>query len=336
MAQLNSSIDPQGVKFHGGGRQLEVDRFPLESIQTCDIEDVQAASEAEGWMVEYHQIQAGRLSPRIAVSRFADVSLREVQVDRRIEFVGKSPSTHVSIFALVKGANQWINGLTLDTRNILLVEPGAEIHAVTGEDTHTISMCISIDRLREIRCDILEPGGSHGRGRVISVNLGQRVAQILMQLMYAGIHKPVSSSKKMKIAANMATIVSALVEGRIGYPKNTPRIMIDESLRTIKCAREIIETNLSETIPIGDICKNCAVSCSKLERIFRRELAMTPTQYILVRRLEAVNRVLAKPLSTHDSIGRIAMDFGFNHLGRFAGAYRSHFGELPSQTVRSS
>jgi AraC-like DNA-binding protein len=112
--------------------------------------------------------------------------------------------------------------------------------------------------------------------------------------------------------------------------------MIDESLRTIKCAREIIETNLSETIPIGDICKNCAVSCSKLERIFRRELAMTPTQYILVRRLEAVNRVLAKPLSTHDSIGRIAMDFGFNHLGRFAGAYRSHFGELPSQTVRSS
>lgn len=107
-----------------------------------------------------------------------------------------------------------------------------------------------------------------------------------------------------------------------------------DSWRTIKCAREFIEANLSEAISIGGICKNCAASCSKLERTFRRELAMSPTRYILARRLEAVNRALKDPQSSRNFIGRIAMDFGFTHLGRFASAYRAHFGELPSETVR--
>jgi transcriptional regulator GlxA family with amidase domain len=72
---------------------------------------------------------------------------------------------------------------------------------------------------------------------------------------------------------------------------------------------------------------------SKLERIFRRELQMSPSQYILARRLAAVNHDLHRSRSNGVRIAQIAMDHGFHHLGRFAGAYRAHFGELPSETI---
>lgn len=305
-------------------------------MEISDISDTQAASRTDNWTVEYRQIQPGRLTTRTAFSECADVSLLEEQFNRRIEIVGRSPSDCVSIVALINGENHWVNGLTLDTRSVLLIEPGTEIHAVTGEDTHSISMTVLTARLRRIRSDILESGTSRGRGRSILVSLGPKVADILRRLMHKGIHQSRSSSSQVEIASNLAAIVSTLVETRIGYPENSSRIRTDESLRTIKCALEFIEANLSSPIAMDSICKNCAASCSKLERTFRRELAISPTQYILARRLDAVNRALKVPQSGKDTIGRIAMDFGFTHLGRFASDYRKHFGELPSETSRSS
>jgi AraC-like DNA-binding protein len=37
---------------------------------------------------------------------------------------------------------------------------------------------------------------------------------------------------------------------------------------------------------------------------------------------------------TDESVTRIAMKWGFRHLGRFAVGYRDRFGETPSQTRR--
>jgi AraC-like DNA-binding protein len=85
---------------------------------------------------------------------------------------------------------------------------------------------------------------------------------------------------------------------------------------------------------MSSICTYSATSLSKLERIFRRELQMSPSQYVLARRLGAVNRELAASRSETWRISDIAPKYGFSHLGRFSGAYQRHFGELPSQTLR--
>jgi AraC-like DNA-binding protein len=39
-------------------------------------------------------------------------------------------------------------------------------------------------------------------------------------------------------------------------------------------------------------------------------------------------------LGEDQPVGRIAMDCGFFHLGRFAQYYKQKYGMLPSQTVR--
>jgi transcriptional regulator GlxA family with amidase domain len=88
-----------------------------------------------------------------------------------------------------------------------------------------------------------------------------------------------------------------------------------------------------ETIKIGEVCRCAATSISKLERTFQRELQMSPSQYILTRRLIEANKALKQDGSGNAHVTEVAMKHGFNHLGRFANAYSAHFGELPSKTL---
>ncbi|WP_340688110.1 helix-turn-helix domain-containing protein [Amycolatopsis coloradensis] len=45
-----------------------------------------------------------------------------------------------------------------------------------------------------------------------------------------------------------------------------------------------------------------------------------------------LDRIRHDILTTGDLIGDIAHRWGMTHLGRFAGEYRTRFGELPSAT----
>jgi transcriptional regulator GlxA family with amidase domain len=60
---------------------------------------------------------------------------------------------------------------------------------------------------------------------------------------------------------------------------------------------------------------------------------MSPSQYILKRRLIRVNKVLKQNDSGYANVTQVAMEHGFSHLGRFASAYNAHFGELPSKAI---
>jgi AraC-like DNA-binding protein len=62
---------------------------------------------------------------------------------------------------------------------------------------------------------------------------------------------------------------------------------------------------------------------------------MSPSQYILARRLVAVRSELIRSDWQETKVAQIALDYGFSHLGRFAGVYRNQFGELPGETLRA-
>jgi transcriptional regulator GlxA family with amidase domain len=82
---------------------------------------------------------------------------------------------------------------------------------------------------------------------------------------------------------------------------------------------------------MADLCTNSGVSLSTLERIFRRELQVTPSAYILARRLAAARQVIVDGEFSDTRIARIASDHGFGHLGRFSACYRRYFGHSPRE-----
>lgn len=98
-------------------------------------------------------------------------------------------------------------------------------------------------------------------------------------------------------------------------------------------ACEYIEAQLAQPIRMTDVCRHAGISVRTLERMFGREMGMAPTQYILARRLDEVQRQLLAGDSQAISVAKIARDNGFTHLGRFSGQYRGRFGETPTQTL---
>ena len=144
------------------------------------------------------------------------------------------------------------------------------------------------------------------------------------------IHWPVER------ASGLLTALAATINECDHHGQDNNNSSQTERLRVIRRASEFIDSHLAEPIRIDELCMHCASSLSKLERTFRRELQISPSKYILARRLDAVNRELRHAKESNVMIASLARDHGFSHLGRFAANYRHQFGELPSETLRSA
>ena len=97
---------------------------------------------------------------------------------------------------------------------------------------------------------------------------------------------------------------------------------------------EVLVEHLSRPLQMPDLCELIVVSDRTLRSCCAEFLGMTPTQYVLLRRLEEVCRALRDADPDMVNVGEVAHRFGFTELGRFAGRYRATFGETPSTTLQ--
>jgi AraC-like DNA-binding protein len=61
---------------------------------------------------------------------------------------------------------------------------------------------------------------------------------------------------------------------------------------------------------------------------------MGPIRYLTLRRMHMVRRALMREDPSTATVTRLATDYGFWELGRFAVTYGQLFGETPSATLR--
>lgn len=86
---------------------------------------------------------------------------------------------------------------------------------------------------------------------------------------------------------------------------------------------------------VTELAAEVSVSVRGLQQGFRRSLDTTPMAYLKLVRLEKVREELSRADPGTVSVTDVATRWGFVHLGRFAAAYRSEFGESPSTTMRA-
>jgi AraC family ethanolamine operon transcriptional activator len=87
-------------------------------------------------------------------------------------------------------------------------------------------------------------------------------------------------------------------------------------------------------VHISELCQALDVSRRTLHRAFDETLGIGPVTYLRRQRLNQVRRALLDGGSATRSVTELALNFGFDDVGRFAGYYRQLFGELPSATMR--
>ncbi len=110
-----------------------------------------------------------------------------------------------------------------------------------------------------------------------------------------------------------------------------------ETPATVRRAQAFIEAHAGHPIMVADIATVAGVGPRGLQLAFRRHLGVTPMAYLRRERLRNVRRELltADPQAT-PSVAQIAQRWGFTASSRFAGEYRSVYGELPSRTLATA
>ncbi len=92
-------------------------------------------------------------------------------------------------------------------------------------------------------------------------------------------------------------------------------------------ARAWIEERLYQRISLAELSEVASASTATLQRMFLRELGVTPAAYQRGRRLEEA--VLLLRAGRH-TVGEVASRVGYTSLPAFTAAFRRHFGVLPS------
>ena len=104
---------------------------------------------------------------------------------------------------------------------------------------------------------------------------------------------------------------------------------------TVRRAVAYMEDHLAEPVRIADIAAAARLSPRGLQDAFHRLLGRTPTQQLRLLRLEAArDELLRSDPADGATVAEIARRWGFEHVPRFAAAYRDQFGENPRDTLR--
>jgi AraC-like DNA-binding protein len=105
------------------------------------------------------------------------------------------------------------------------------------------------------------------------------------------------------------------------------------SRQTLSDMEDYICANLNTVITRDDLATRAGVSIRSLSRAFEKEYGLGPMALIRQRRLDACYIQLRGSERGIVTVAEVAMAYGFGHMGKFAIAYKSTFGESPSVTL---
>ncbi|QRP47081.1 AraC family transcriptional regulator [Amycolatopsis sp. FDAARGOS 1241] len=101
----------------------------------------------------------------------------------------------------------------------------------------------------------------------------------------------------------------------------------------VRRAMEYLLAHLAEPIAMTDVAAHCGASLRSVQAGFRRDLDVTPGQWLREQRLDRAHRLLSAGEPGQTTVTEVAAECGFFHLGEFAAHFRARFGVTPSSVL---
>jgi AraC-like DNA-binding protein len=104
----------------------------------------------------------------------------------------------------------------------------------------------------------------------------------------------------------------------------------------IRRFREMLDVDSLMPLRVPQTSQAIGTSARTLRLACQTQFGVSPTQYLLLRRMRLARRALREADPEVTGVTTVATGLGFWELGRFSVRYRQIFGESPSTTLRSS
>jgi AraC-like DNA-binding protein len=129
--------------------------------------------------------------------------------------------------------------------------------------------------------------------------------------------------------ALIEAMIDCLGTGEYGKDRSAVR----QHAAIMRRFHQAVEEKPDEALFIPELCREIGSTARTLQICCQEHLGVSPTRYLLLRRMHLARRDLQESASTATTVTEIATRYGFWQFGRFAGEYKALFGELPSTVL---
>ncbi len=314
------------------GKRSVMTKILANKLSCFSVEELDETQHKLGWPTEYNQLDPGAFSATIATLEESHWFLLNEQSAQTVEVRAPAPSGKY-IIALAEGAPGAVNGRLITDGHALLVPPDADFRATLTGGMSVLEVGVDTEIFDQVVHAVAPDLSLEGAG-VQSFAVDSHISASLRKAMRAALFTPANRAaarEEQVVEIVTATLRAALDrdEAPSSHFLHTPT-----ARQTLAKAMEYIEAHLHETLRIAALANELGVTIRSLERIFKREVGMSPQNYVKVRRLNAAYRSLRNADQAHvPRVGDVAARHGFRHKGRFSVDFHRHFAEYPQQVL---
>ncbi len=283
------------------------------------------------------QLQPGHFRARLRESSWGSASLQQERWECGIGVRSERATSFVT-FALItqsEGRVLW-NGAPLARGDLLRITEPWEV--VTEGLFEFVGFCLARDALEDAeynrfgdqdrmsvppRSSIIRPRDPGGVATFV-----RRCLELLESSDLGGAALTAMEAEMIDLATR---VDRAAVDDEVLRPSHP-----SSRRALVRRVEDYLDASRGVFPSISRLCEITGASERTLEYAFRDQRGLTPSRYLKLRRMNLVRERLRAAHSPETRVTDIALDCGFYDLGRFAGEYRSLFGELPSETLARS
>ena len=227
-------------------------------------------------------------------------------------------------------------GVELQPSNIIRHNEGGDAFQHTSGSACWGAMSLPVEAMASAGaaiagCDLTSP-------RDMLVVTPPRAAMAKLQRLHAAAGRLAEDAPEIIAHPEAARgLEQALIEAMVGClggaQVREDRSALRRHAMILRRFRRAVEENPDQPLYIPELCGSIGVSDRTLRICCQEQLGMSPKRYLLFRRMYLARRMLREAAPTATTVTEIATQYGFWQFGRFAGEYKSLFGELPSATL---
>ena len=154
--------------------------------------------------------------------------------------------------------------------------------------------------------------------RLTTIEADHDIQRLFRRLMLA------ASTQDIHGGTLLASTLPLLLYEILQKSANTPPITLQSPF--IRSVVEYINGHLSETLTVQKLAAHHYVSPSSLSHIFKREIGISPHQFILRKRLMLAHHKIL----SGETVTDVAIQCGFHDYANFYKRYKAFFGKPPS------
>lgn len=296
--------------------------------QTEDFEDI--AQHLQAFDAEFRQLRGGKFQGKLRQLRIGPVVCMQLELSHAVLAYGvlRKPGF---VFSPVTSGNQaarW-RGHSLEVEQVNVLGPREMMDHVTSDNYTTTSLIVESSTIREWAMARMQYDIEEALHRQVVLRPGATVHEQMARLGESAM-QAASTQGALDEERFLEKLTQTLLQTMEAIdPRLEPRASHHRREQVLRRAIDLIQGNLNRIVTMTELCRAAECSERTLQYAFQERYGLSPKEYMLIQRLNAVRREIKRTRPEPRALSRLTKSWGFSHHGEFAARYRHLFGELP-------